>query len=116
MVSVSSSSDLQQVIPVRPARPIAPRQQPQQDQQQQDQIVDKNNQAAVTSDEEIERAVRAFEQDRNQKQQFVSNNARDIVLENDIEQFGSTGYGPSGTANAGASPSSGRGQYIDIYA
>lgn len=116
MASVSSSSDLQQVIPVRPTRPIAPRQQPQQDPQQQDQIVDKNNQAAVTSDEEIERAVRAFEQDRKQKQQFVSNNARDIVLENDIEQFGSTGYDPSGTANAGASPSNGRGQYIDIYA
>lgn len=116
MVSVSSTSDLQQTIPVRPTRPIAPRQHPPQDQQQQDQIVDKNNQTAVTSDEEISRAVHAYEQDRNQQKQFSNDQTTDTVLENYLEDSSTRGYSPSGLANAGGTNvASGRGQYIDIY-
>ena len=119
MVSVSSSSDLQQMIPVRPTRPIAPRQQPQQDQDQQqnDQIVDKNNQKAVTSDEEIARAVRAYEQDRQQQKQFSSDQLSNAVIENGFEDTTANGYSQTGFANAGETNiASARGQYIDIYA
>ncbi|HAY49631.1 hypothetical protein [Thalassospira sp.] len=117
MVSVSSSSDLQTAIPVRPNSPIAQRQQSEQELQQQNQAVERTSRAALTSDQEIDRAVQAYERDRNEQQRFVKEGAQDTVLENYIDQFDPSGYGKSGSANsASANNAAGRGQYINILA
>ncbi|MDG4720479.1 MULTISPECIES: hypothetical protein [Thalassospira] len=117
MVSVSSSSDIQTAIPVRPTSPIAQRQQSELENQRQSQLVENNNRATQTSDQEIQRAVQAFERDRNAQQQFVKEGVQDTILENYIDQFDPTGYGQNGTANsASANNAAGRGQYINILA
>ncbi|WP_033068136.1 hypothetical protein [Thalassospira australica] len=117
MVNLTSSSDLQNTLPVRPTSPIAQRQQSEQQQVQQDQYVDGNSRARQTSDQEAERAVRAFERDRNEQRQFISDGTQETVLENYVEQFDPVGYGANGSANATASNTAGgRGQVVDFLA
>ena len=71
MVSVNSSNELLQTIPVRPARPVASRNAQQEDQQ--NQIVEQaTRQQNVVQDEDINRALLAYEQ-RNQQQNWRRN-------------------------------------------
>lgn len=117
MVNGTSSSDLQNIIPVRRTSPIAQRQQSDQTQVQQDQYVENNDQLRQTSDQEIERAVKAFERDRNAQQQFLEDGIENTVIENHIDQFEPTGYGASGASNAQAgSNAAARGQVVDFLA
>jgi hypothetical protein len=117
MANVSSPSDIQNAIPVRPASPIAQRQQSEQQQIAQEQFVNGGNQARQTNDQEVERAVRAFERDRNEKQRFISEGTQETVLENYIEQYDPTGYQASGaSASSAGNNAAGRGQVVDFYA
>ncbi|MHC8495090.1 hypothetical protein ACTU44_20555 [Thalassospira sp. SM2505] len=115
MVSVSSSSDIKTAIPVRPASPIAQRQQSEQEIQQQNQSVERTSRVSLTTDQEIERAVQAFQRDRNEQQRFVKEGTQETILENYIDQYDPSGYGQTGTTNsASANNAAGRGQYINI--
>lgn len=117
MANVSSTSDLQNTIPVRPTSPIAQRQQSEQGQLQQDQVIERGSQVRQTSDQEVERAVRSFERDREEQQRFVKEGTQDTVLENYIEQYDPVGYEASGSSkSASANNAGGRGQVIDFYA
>eukprot|EP00003_Mantamonas_plastica_P010324 TRINITY_DN19750_c0_g1_i1.p1 TRINITY_DN19750_c0_g1~~TRINITY_DN19750_c0_g1_i1.p1 ORF type:complete len:116 (-),score=20.88 TRINITY_DN19750_c0_g1_i1:103-450(-) len=115
MVGVNSSNELLQTIPVRPARPMASRNAQQEDQQ--NQIVEQaTRQQNVVQDEDINRALLAYEQ-RNQQQKSDSSTLERDALENNAEYNAATGYDPSGYASgANASSYAERGTYIDFYA
>lgn len=115
MVSVLPSNELQQTIPVRPTRPVAPRNAQQEDQQ--NQIVEQaTRQQDVVQDEDINRALRAYEQ-KNQQQQSDSSDFERNALEHNADLDAASGYDPSGYARgASASSNAARGTYIDFYA
>ncbi|MBX2832867.1 MAG: hypothetical protein KTR23_17210 [Rhodospirillales bacterium] len=115
MVGINSSNELQQTIPVRPTRPVAARIAQQEDQQ--NQIVEQaTRQQTVVQDEDINRALRAYEQ-KNQQQQSDSSDFEQNAVENNAEYDAATGYDPAGYASgANASSNAARGTYIDFYA
>jgi len=116
MVNVSSPSDLANTLPVRPASPIAQRQQSEEPQIQKDQFVDRNDQTRLTSDQEIDRAVKAFQRDQNNQQQFLKEGNRETISDQYVEQFKQAGYEQTGSAKTQSiSNANSRGQYFDIY-
>lgn len=114
MVRINSAVDLQQTNPVRPTRPVAPRTQQAEDKQ--NQILEQaTRQETQVLDEDIGRALQAYEQRNRQTQDDATDITRDTI-DNDTESVSLTGYNFAGNAQgANANSYAARGSFIDFY-